>query len=312
MSRWKDYLYFTHTERQGVLLLAVLIVCVCLLPRFLSSDGEEGFSCEEDSAFRKERDIFFSSLQDKKTQKNAHHTKNFRKEKNTAAPFSYPPEEVRFSSFDPNTADSIALLRLGLSSWTTRNIMNYRRKGGKFRHPKDLEKIYGMTQQQYAALLPYISIPTAPDTLSLLAMEQATPKDTVYKYPTGTTIDLNRADTTELKKIPGIGSAIARKIVNYRQRLGYYYRIEQLEEIHLRVEKLRPWFTLNKNENNRINLNRASLERIMHHPYFNYYQARVIVDYRKKKGKLTDVNQLSLYEEFTSADLERQAPYVCF
>ncbi len=312
MKHWKDYLYFTHTERQGVLLLAALIVCVCLLPRFLSSDSEEGFSCEEDSAFRKERDIFFSSLHDKKPKKTVRYTTTWGKEKSVAPPFSYPPEEVRFSSFDPNTADSVTLLRLGLSSWTTRNILNYRRKGGKFRHPKDFGKIYGMSPQQYAVLLPYISIPKAPDTLHLLASRETMPKDTVYKYPAGTTIDLNHADTTELKKIPGIGSAIARMIVNYRQRLGYYCRIEQLEEIHLRVEKLRPWFTLNKNEAKRIDLNRASLERIMHHPYFNYYQARVIVEYRKKKGKLKELEQLSLYEEFTAADLERQTPYVCF
>ena len=45
-------------------------------------------------------------------------------------------------------------------------------------------------------------------------------------------LDLNRADTAELKKIPGIGSGIARLIVNYRQRLGGFYQIEQLQEIH--------------------------------------------------------------------------------
>lgn len=41
-----------------------------------------------------------------------------------------------------------------------------------------------------------------------------------YKYPEGTLVDLSEADTTELKKIPGIGSGIARMIVAYRKRLG--------------------------------------------------------------------------------------------
>ena len=50
----------------------------------------------------------------------------------------------------------------------------------------------------------------------------------------------------------------------------------------------------------------------MHHPYINYYQARVIVEYRKKKGRLKNLKQLSLYEEFTSADLERIEPYICY
>ena len=101
-------------------------------------------------------------------------------------------------------------------------------------------------------------------------------------------------------------------IVNYRKRLGAFYRIEQLQEIHLKVEKLRPWFSINPDEIHRINLNKASVERMMHHPYINYYQARVIVEYRKKKGRLKSLKQLSLYEEFTSADLERIEPYICY
>ena len=118
------------------------------------------------------------------------------------------------------------------------------------------------------------------------------------KYPPGTIIDLNQADTTELKKIPGIGSRIARSIVNHRRLLGGFYQIEQLGEIRLKAEKLRSWF--------------SSVERMMHHPYISYYQAKVIAEYRKKKGKVRDLKQLMLYEEFTPADFERMAPYVCY
>ena len=56
------------------------------------------------------------------------------------------------------------------------------------------------------------------------------PQDTLFKYQPGTVINLNEADTTELKKVPGIGSAIARMIVNYRTQLGGFYKIEQLQE----------------------------------------------------------------------------------
>ena len=122
-------------------------------------------------------------------------------------------------------------------------------------------------------------------------------RDTLVKYLPGTIISLNSADTTALKKIPGIGSSIARMIVNYRERLGGFFRIEQLQEIHLKAEKLRPWF---------------SMERMMHHPYINYYQAKVIIEYRKKKGFLKSLKQLSLYEEFTPIDLERLEPYICY
>lgn len=64
--------------------------------------------------------------------------------------------------------------------------------------------------------------------------ETKVPQDTLFKYQPGTVINLNEADTTELKKIPGIGSAIARMIVNYRTQLGGFYKIEQLQEKHLK------------------------------------------------------------------------------
>ena len=128
------------------------------------------------------------------------------------------------------------------------------------------------------------------------------------KYPPGTIIDLNQADTTELKKIPGIGSRIARSIVNHRRLLGGFYQIEQLGEIRLKAEKLRSWFSVDAGKIHRININKASVERMMHHPYISYYQAKVIAEYRKKKGKVRDLKQLMLYEEFTPADFERMAP----
>ena len=132
------------------------------------------------------------------------------------------------------------------------------------------------------------------------------------KYQPGTVVRLNSADTTELKKIPGVGSSIARMIVNYRERLGGFCRIEQLQEIHLKAERLRPWFSIDTHQIYRINLNKAGMERMMRHPYINYYQAKVIIEYRKKKGILKSLKQLSLYEEFTPIDLERIEPYICY
>ncbi len=207
-------------------------------------------------------------------------------------------------------------LSLGLPSWMIKNILHYRYKQGKFRHPEDFRKIYGLTEEQYQTLRPYIQITedfssTNKDTVRLLTTPSIQ-RDTIVKYLPGTIISLNSADTTELKKIPGIGSSIARMIVNYRERLGGFFRIEQLQEIHLKAEKLRPWFSIDTHQTRRINVNKAGMERMMHHPYINYYQAKVIIEYRKKKGFLKSLKQLSLYEEFTPIDLERLEPYICY
>ena len=61
-------------------------------------------------------------------------------------------------SFDPNTADSTQLLRLGLRPWQVRNIYKYRAAGGRYRKPTDFARLYGLTLKQYQRLEPYIRI----------------------------------------------------------------------------------------------------------------------------------------------------------
>lgn len=75
---------------------------------------------------------------------------------------------------------------------------------------------------------------------------------------------------------------------------------------------LRPWFSINPGQIRRINVNTASIERMMHHPYINFYQARIIAEYRKKKGRLKNMKQLSLYDEFLETDFEHLEPYICY
>lgn len=135
------------------------------------------------------------------------------------------------------------------------------------------------------------------------------------KYPFGTTICLNSADTAELMKIPGIGPARASMIVNFRKQLGGFFSTGQLMEIKKLdsvADTLINWFCLTDSTINPINLNTAPIERLKAHPYINFYQAKVIVEYRKKKGKIKNIDQLKLYEEFNENDLERIKPYVCF
>jgi competence ComEA-like helix-hairpin-helix protein len=133
-----------------------------------------------------------------------------------------------------------------------------------------------------------------------------------FKYPEGTFVDVNSADTAELKKIPGIGSGIAGGIVRYRERLGGFYALSQLEEVKHVTPELLKWFKLENDSTRKLEINKASLDKLRAHPYLTFYQAKVIVEHRRKKGQIKSLSQLALYEEFTEKDLERLSAYISF
>ncbi|WP_281644314.1 helix-hairpin-helix domain-containing protein [Bacteroides zoogleoformans] len=307
---FRSFFYFSRGERRGILVLMAVIILIFLTGLLYPYLRQESLSPEEkrkQAASVAEYEAFLASIEEKEPQ---------RKQRSTPYPAKYipPPTPV---SFNPNTADSALFCRLGLPAWMVRNILNYRRKGGKFRKKADFSKIYGLTEEQYQTLLPYIRI--APeDTVrstrpSLISVDStAFLKNIQYKYPAGTIVELNLADTTELKKIPGIGSHIARLITGYRQRLGGFYRIEQLQDIHLDYHLLESWFHVDPQKIHPMNLNRSGIEKLRSHPYINFYQAKAFVEYRKKNGTLRNLKPFALYEEFSETDLERISHYVCF
>ena len=123
---------------------------------------------------------------------------------------------------------------------------------------------------------------------------------------------LNAADTSQLKKVPGIGSYFARQVVNYRARLGGFYALEQLAEIDdFPMESIR-YMVLDVENVRRMNLNKLTLNQLKRHPYINFYQARAICDYRRLKGPLHSLDDLRLLKDFSQESIERLRPYVEF
>lgn len=219
--------------------------------------------------------------------------------------------------FDPNRADSVRLSSLGLPPYVVRNILKYRARGGVFRTPESLARIYGLTAEDYARLRPYIRI-TLPEKEQASSVRQKnTGKADGWwvrpsKFAEGTTVELNAADTAVLQRVPGIGRVRASRIVAYRNRLGGFVHVSQLTEISGMPDSLCRWFTVGPLTEKPIHINRAEAAQLSLHPYLNYRQARAITDFRHKYGPLHSLRQLELYEEFTADDLKRLAPYVAF
>ena len=226
------------------------------------------------------------------------------------------PVAVELSTFDPNTADSTQLLKLGLQSFLVKNIYRYRAHGGVFRQPSDFARLYGLTKKQYEELAPYIRISDDYRPAAELV------KDTVYAvrdtllYPAklapGEQIELNHADTLVLRKVPGVGRYYAGRIVQYRRLLGGYVDVSQLREIEGFPDDALSFFTVDTAAVKRLKVNQLSYDQLRRHPYVNHYQARAIVDYRRLYGPLQSLDILALLQSFSEVDRQRLEPYVEF
>lgn len=296
---WKDFFYYTKSERRVILLL--LAIALLLLGIWAITEYLRPVEVPVTLSESEEIDSFLANLEEQEKIRKSHTPKN--------------EISAVLQPFDPNTADSVLLRQLGLPVYIVRNILKYRAKGGVFRSPESFSRIYGLKEEVYQKLKPYITIAPLVSVSHVRTDTFRQLKDTIPyipKYEEGTIVDLNKADTSILKRIPGIGSTLACMIVVYRQRLGGFYDVSQLQEVpHVGVE-LNKWFVVTPAGLHKIQVNSASLDKLRSHPYMDFYKAKAIMEYRRKRGKIKGLSQLSMFEEFTEKDLKRLSPYLTF
>lgn len=277
-------------ERCGLLLLAIIIVLIVVGRNVLSEWADTAPAVELSEERMAEVRRFDSLVELSSTDTLA-----------TAAEV-----EVALFAFDPNTADSATLLRLGLPRWMVSNALKYRCAGGRWRKAADFRKLYGMSDELFQRLLPYINIKQQQRAVVPKTVRDSVERRWVEKFDSFVVLDLNVADTSLLQRIPGIGRHYAKAIVNYRQRLGGYRNVGQLGEIEGLPEEIQAWFCVAACDSvERPSLNAADYRMLVRHPYINHQQARTIVAHVRKYGPLKAWSELLMYDAFTAADVER-------
>ena len=154
---WKDYFYFTKSQRVGLWVLIIAIVGVTLAEVYLHYINRPTAITIQDTAFINKAVRFKASLKENKPRFY---------EKNYSDNYSYPSENSeqqtapQLFAFNPNLLDSSGFVKLGLKPFIAHNILKYRSKGGRFKKKADFAKIYALSPAQFASLEPYINIPT--------------------------------------------------------------------------------------------------------------------------------------------------------
>ena len=110
-------------------------------------------------------------------------------------------------------------------------------------------------------------------------------------------IDINTADTTLLKQLPGIGGAFAKWIVNYREKLGGYCETEQLLEVYrmdtARFNRIKDYVKIDSAfVPEKLKINSDAFKVLLKHPYLEYDDVKKIVNHREQKGMIASWEQL--------------------
>ncbi|MFH0892948.1 MAG: helix-hairpin-helix domain-containing protein [Bacteroidota bacterium] len=285
-----QFFFFTRREKNGVIILSVLIILLLAfrlcMPLFYSSHKTDF------SEFDKEVIQFNESLKNEKSD-SAQFEEGRKTFSNYPRQSDFPkPDTGKLFYFNPNNLPPEKWKQLGFADWQIRIIKKFESKGGRFRKKEDVKKIYGIRENQYSKLEPYILIP---EEKPFSSFEKPT-TNYPQKITTAEKIEINVADTMQLQKIPGIGEGYARIIYKHRVKLGGFQNIAQLMEVWgmdtARFNKIKPYITVNPAYIQKININTCDYKTLGFHPYLNLSIGKAIIGYRKEHGKFNELKDL--------------------
>lgn len=315
-SQLRELFSFTDSERNGIIVLMIIII---MLSIFISLQGMFVTLPKDDfTAF----DAFIAQLkEDSSSARNSKpgtrnpdspsyspnpelHTPNLYEEAGQHS--VYHTREL--FNFDPNGLPVDDWVRLGLSPAQARAVKNFEAKGGKFETKEDVKKLFVISAERYQELEPYIVLPEKK------IQNTAIQPITNHQPPAPAVIELNTADSSLLTSIKGIGPAFAKRILEYRERLGGFYSPDQLKEVYgIDEEKfaaIRNSVKADPSYIRKININSAAAAEYRQLPYISWPVANALVNYRKAHGNFKSVEAIRACALITEELYRKIAPYL--
>lgn len=304
----KDYLAFSKTERNGIIILIIILLLLLIVPYFLPyiiSNEKVDFA-----PFKNEIEKFNQSVISQDSIGHEAIAGNFIPEKTEMY-----KENLFF--FDPNYATADEWRRFGVREKTIYTIQNYISKGGKFYKKEDLKKVYGFSQKDYLRLENYIAIPEK-NKFKLLNPKAETNFKSKFKNlkndDENLQIEINTADSIEWMKLKGIGEKLSSRVIKYRNALGGFTDIKQVEEVwgidSVLFQQIEPHLTVENTAIKKININSSGLEELKKHPYLSVPIASQIVNFRQQHGNYRSLEDLKKLYLMNEKLFEKIKPYL--
>ena len=291
----RQYMLYSRSERRAVIALIFLIIIVILIPKGYHFYFVKASPVYIDTTLHRSLEVFQKNdlvNGDSMTTVSLNHTVDSPAINKLSAHLFF---------FDPNTISIADWELLGLSEKQAEVIEKYKSKGGRFRNPDDLRKIYVLSDEMKSVLVPYVHI---------AANNESKSKGIKGFY----SIEINTADSAAYEALYGIGPAYASRIVKYRRILGGFYSVEQVRETYGISDStfmlIKPHLTVNPALVNKIDINNADYEILRKHPYIHAKIAHAIIGYRTMNGKFESLDKLKELKLITEDVFNKIAPYL--
>lgn len=277
-KRFSTYFYFSKSQRSGLLVLLVLIVVLQTIYFFVdfSLPIKENPEKEKWLAVQTEIDSLKSTMSIKGSK-------------------LYP--------FNPNFISDYKGYKLGMSVQEIDRLLAFRKQNKFVNSAEEFQKVTQISDSLLGVIAPYFKFP---DWVKQKTKWKTFPNS---NYPTFAkkekliVIDINIATSEELVKVYGVGEVIAQRILSYKESLGGFVAMEQLNE----VWGLSPEVLANLNKQfkvksmtgiKKVDVNNASIKELAQFPYFKYTVAKQIVIYRSMNGTINSVDDLIKIKNF--------------
>jgi competence ComEA-like helix-hairpin-helix protein len=310
----KSWLTYSKKDRIGGFIVIAMVLFIFLIPKLLSPKDDDSIAIVPNH--------ILDNAVDSLNTANHKNQNIYGEDEEQPNHYQYEPSqnakfiEGALFKFDPKSINEAGWKKLGLNDRTIKTINNYRNKGGKFYKPEDLKKIWGLPEAFYNRVEAYIAIETKFKKEYNFQKEYTNTNGYEKKQRTYNTVNINTCDTSALIALPGIGSKLAARIVNFRNKLGGFYSINQVGETYglpdSTFQKIKSYLNVDEDGIKKTNINSATKDQLKMHPYIKWNLANAIVEYRNQHGNfksLEDLKNIELIDEYT---LQKISPYLTF
>lgn len=273
MKKLYQYFGFSLVEQRGFLVLMGLIILTILFPYFLAF-------------YHQKEEIHHQLITWEEEESPVNISQNYNGiDYSKSVITKTEKSKIVYFKFDPNGMSVEDWRKLGFTDRQIQGIKNYEAKGGKFYKKEDVAKMYSISDADYKRIEEYIVIkPKEQKPTYFKSQPTYEPRVNAYE---NLIIEVNSADTSELKLLRGIGSVLANRVVKYRNALGGFYDIHQIKEVYglpeQTFEEILPKLKLSQKVQ-QIKINEVDAATLARHPYISRKLAQQIVNYREQHG----------------------------